>query len=81
MDNKIIISLLIIILIIAGAYIGYKELQDYKSKILNQGFIIGQENIVLQINQQGKIPVLNTIPDTNQTQLNWIPIKEICEVK
>jgi len=77
----IIITILITLLMIGGAYILNKSATDlYKQRLDNktiEGYNQGVYDIILTINQNGKIPILNN--STGVLKVNWIDIKEICK--
>jgi len=78
MNKWKITAIICIILLIASA--GFFSYSYVSSSNYNDGFRdgneIGKTNIIAQINNQGKIPIIQG--QGNQSQINWIDINQIC---
>lgn len=79
---KLLSMVLLMLLVITGGvlfYVGKDMMEVEKSlEIQNatqQGFISGRNFIILQINQNGRIPVIIN----NGTDVKWIPIQQLCQ--
>jgi len=76
--TKITIITLSIILALSLGYITYSEVYiPHQEQNFIEGYNQGALDIIIRINQEGKIPI--TSLQDNQTQLNWIPIETICQ--
>ena len=69
-----IISVILILVILS--YTGFLFLNSQTEKGINNGILIGQEQIILKINQEGAVPVISQ--EENGNYINWIGIQEIC---
>lgn len=76
--NKTILTTIVITLLVVGILFGayYFGTQYLNSKQLS-AYNLGAENVIISINQQGKIPVLEN--STGNYTVGWIDIKTICE--
>lgn len=70
-QTKIIIVLALCLVLVFG-YVAYKEISDY---YLTQGYSLGQNDLIIKINNDGLIPVID-----NQN-VTWIPIQQLCGVE
>ena len=65
-----------ILILVILSYSGYLFLNSQTEKGIEEGILIGQEQIILKMNQKGTIPVISQEEDGDY--VNWIGIQEIC---
>ena len=65
-----------ILVLIMLSYIGFLYLNSQVEKGIEEGILIGQEEIILKINQNGAVPVISQ--EQEELYVDWINIEEIC---
>jgi hypothetical protein len=68
----------ILVVLVAGAYIGYTAFNTEMLKAESKGYSEGQSALILQINQNSVVPVISYNNQTNITSVKNIPIAQIC---
>ena len=69
----IIAGILILVMI---SYAGLSFLNSQADKKIKEGVLIGQEQIVLKINQEGIVPVISQ--EEEELYIKWVSIQEVC---
>ncbi len=69
-----IIALILLLVILA-----YFVMMFYDSQIekgVEEGILIGQEQVILKINQEATIPIISQ--EENGNYVDWVSIQEVC---
>ena len=69
-----IISVVLILVILS--YAGFLFYNSQVEKGFQDGLLIGQEQIIIKINQDATVPIISQEEDGNY--IDWIDIQEIC---
>ena len=69
-----IISGILILAILS--YAGFLFLNSQIKKGMEEGILIGQEQIIIQINDKGIVPVI--IENDGEVSVDWVGIQEVC---
>ena len=65
-----------ILILVMLSYIGFLFLDSQVEKGIDEGILIGQEQIIIKINQDATVPIISQEEDRNY--IDWIDIQEIC---
>ncbi len=69
-----IISVILILVILS--YAGSLFLNSQTEKGIEEGILIGQEQVILKINQEGTVPVISQ--EEEELYIEWVSIQEVC---
>ncbi len=65
-----------ILILVILSYAGFLFLNSQADKKIEEGVLIGQEQIVLKINQEGTVPVISQ--EEEELYIKWVSIQEVC---
>ena len=65
-----------VLILVMLSYIGFLFLNSQVEKGIEEGIIIGQEKMIIQINEQGVVPVI--MENDEEVSVDWINIQEVC---
>ncbi len=65
-----------ILILVILSYAGLSFLNSQADKKIEEGVLIGQEQIVLKINQEGAVPVISQ--EEEELYIEWVSIQEVC---
>ncbi len=65
-----------ILILVILSYAGFSFLNSQADKKIEEGILIGQEQIVLKINQEGIAPVISQ--EEEELYIEWVSIQEVC---
>ncbi len=69
-----IISVILILVILS--YAGFLFLNSQVEEGIGEGILIGQEQIIIKINQDATIPIISQ--EGEEFHIDWVGIQEIC---
>lgn len=78
--KTIIILMVLLVLIVFSSlyYIGSNEFEKYSKSVYDQGMVDGERGLIVQMNTDGKIPVIRNDAITNSSSVVFVPIQELC---
>ena len=65
-----------ILILVILSYAGFLFLNSQIEKGIDEGILIGSEQMIFKINNEASIPILSQ--EENATYIDWIGIQEIC---
>ena len=65
-----------VLILVMLSYIGFLFLNSQVENGIEEGIIIGQEKMIIQINEQGVVPVI--MENDEEVSVDWINIQEVC---
>ena len=69
----IISGILILVILLYAGFLFYNSQTE---KGIDEGILIGREQIVLKINQEGIVPVISQ--EEEELYIKWVSIQEVC---